>query len=101
MLKLLWRLRWLSPAGISIAEARKKNNKDMLKNILRIIVIIVITLVSGIIGLVIGALIGGNYAQEFVFDGVKGYEATGQLGFILGVVAGLLLSAWFMVRRKK
>lgn len=73
----------------------------MFKNMLRIIVVIVITLVSGIIGLVIGAIVGGNYAQEFVFDGVQGYEATGQLGFILGAVAGLLLSTWSMVRRKK
>ena len=72
----------------------------MLIKVLRIIAVIGITLVSGIIGLVIGALIGGNYAQDFVFDGVRGYEATGQLGFILGVVAGLFLSVWFIVRRK-
>jgi hypothetical protein len=49
----------------------------MLKKVLRIIAVIGITLVLGIIGLVIGALIGGNFAQEFVFDGVRGYEATG------------------------
>jgi len=72
----------------------------MLIKVLRIIAVIGITLVSGIIGLVIGALIGGNYAQDFVFDGVRGYEATGQLGFILGAVAGLFLSVWFIVRRK-
>ena len=72
----------------------------MLIKVLRIIAVIGITLVSGIIGLVIGALIGGSYAQDFVFDGVRGYEATGQLGFILGAVAGLFLSVWFIVRRK-
>jgi hypothetical protein len=72
----------------------------MLKKVLRIIAVIGITLVSGIIGLVIGSHIGGNYAQDFIFDGVRGYEATGQLGFILCAVAGLFLSVWFIVRRK-
>ena len=72
----------------------------MLKVVVRVIAVIVIGLVSGIIGLIIGVLIGGNYAQQFVFDGVQGYEATGQLGFILGTLAGLIISGWFLFRRK-
>ena len=51
--------------------------------------VIVIALVFGAIGMIVGALLGGNYAEQFVFNGVQGYEATGQIGFILGISIGL------------
>ena len=72
----------------------------MLKTILRVFAVIVIGLVSGVIGMVIGALIGGNYAEQFVFNGVQGYEATGQVGFILGILIGLISSWWFLIKTK-
>jgi len=72
----------------------------MFKNVLRIFAVIVIALVSGAIGMIIGALLGGNYAEQFVFNGVQGYEATGQIGFILGVSIGLISGWRFFVRRK-
>ena len=72
----------------------------MFKNVLRIFAVIVIALVSGAIGMIIGALLGGNYAEQFVFNGVQGYEATSQIGFILGVSIGLILGWRFFVRRK-
>ena len=72
----------------------------MFKNILRIFAVIVIALVFGAIGMIIGALLGGNYAEQFVFNGVQGYEATGQIGFILGISIGWI-SAWrFLAKRK-
>jgi hypothetical protein len=49
---------------------------------------------------VISALFGGNYARQFVFNGVQGYEATGQLDFILGALIGLIASWWFLIKRK-
>ena len=45
-------------------------------------------LVCAVIGLLVGAEIGGNYAQDFVFNGMRGYEAGGQLGFLVGFVVG-------------
>jgi uncharacterized membrane protein YeaQ/YmgE (transglycosylase-associated protein family) len=37
----------------------------------------------------IGAFIGGNFMTDFKFNGVQGYEATGQIGAILGAVVGV------------
>ena len=71
----------------------------MFKNVLRIFAVIVIALVFGAIGMIIGALIGGNYAEQFVFNGVQGYEATGQIGFILGISIGLILGWRFLAKR--
>ena len=71
----------------------------MFKNILRIFAVIVIALVFGAIGMIIGALIGGNYAEQFIFNGVQGYEATGQIGFILGISIGLVLGWRFLAKR--
>jgi len=56
--------------------------------------------VSAIIGLILGAIVGGNLAgifelvtgYPFVFNGREGYEATGQLGYILGALIGLVVS---------
>lgn len=65
----------------------------MLGKVLRVFVVLVIGLVAGVIGWVIAALIGGNYAEKFVFNGVRGYEATGQIGFLLGALTGWF-SSW-------
>lgn len=71
----------------------------MFKTILRVFGMIFVGFVSGCIGLMIGALIGGNYAEQFVFNGVRGYEATGQVGLILGALMGLLAGWWFLFKR--
>jgi len=71
----------------------------MLKTVLRVFAILVVGFVSGVIGLIIGALIGGNYAEQFVFNGVRGYEATGQVGLVLGALIGLIASWWVLFKR--
>lgn len=47
------------------------------------------------IGLIKGINLGGNYYEDFVFNGLRRYEAVGQIGAIigrfLGVVCGILL----------
>lgn len=68
--------------------------------ILRILAVIAIGLVYGVIGLVVGAVIGGNFAREFVFYGVQGYEAVGQIGFLLGICIGLFRGSWIVIKRK-
>ena len=72
----------------------------MLNTLLRVLSIIVIGLVSAILGWLIGAWFGGNFAEQVVFNGVQGYEATGQIGSILGALIGLLSSSWFLFKGK-
>lgn len=73
----------------------------MLKLALKGAAIIASGLVFGLIGMVIGAYIGGNYAQDFTLFDVRGYEAAGQLGFILGAIMGTVVSILFLRNRSK
>ena len=73
----------------------------MVKSILKGAVVIASGLGFGFLGLLIGAYIGGNFAETFIFNGVRGYEATGQLGFWAGIVIGLVLSIFVLFRRPK
>lgn len=60
--------------------------------------------VCAITGLVIGAFIGGNYMTEFQFNGAQGYEATGQIGEMLGAAFGLIpgiIVAFAIAKRNK
>ena len=62
-----------------------------------------------IIGWITGANIGGNYFTDFTFNGVRGYEATGQIGSIVGVVlfagagaaVALLIAGWIARRKSR
>jgi len=72
----------------------------MLKTVFRVLATLVIGFVFSVSGWIIGALIGGNFAEQFVFNGLQGYEATGQAGFILGALLGLILGWRFLVTRK-
>lgn len=72
----------------------------MLNTVLRVISVIFIGFASGVIGWIIGALTGGNFTEQFVFNGVRGYEATGQIGSILGALIGLI-SSWRLLFKRK
>jgi len=72
----------------------------MLKTILRVFAVVLIGFVCGIIGMIVGALIGGNFAEQFVFNGVRGYEAAGQIGFILAALMGLI-SSWQLLFKRR
>jgi hypothetical protein len=71
----------------------------MFRNILRILFMIILGFISGVLGLFIGMLIGGNHAEQFMFNGVQGYEATGQIGFILGALTGFISGWWFLFKK--
>ena len=71
----------------------------MFKTALRVFVTLVIGFVLGVIGLFIAMYIGGNYAEDFVFNGVRGYEATGQIGFLVGGAIGLISGWWFLFKK--
>jgi len=68
----------------------------MFKLILKVIIVLISAIGLGILGWLIGAYFGGNFAQTFVFNGVRGYEATGQLGAIIGAVLGITLSSFIL-----
>lgn len=72
----------------------------MLRLFLRIASLIASGLVIGVFCMLIGAWFGGNYAESFQFVGVRGYEATGQIGFIIGAILGIILSEYFWRRKK-
>lgn len=62
-------------------------------------IIILIALGSGFLGLIIGAGIGGSFFTEFRMFGVQGYEATGDLGGLIGIGIGLIVGIWFTFRK--
>lgn len=67
---------------------------------------ILLLLPGAFLGLIIGAFIGGNFFTDFVFQGVRGYEATGRIGAYVGAAVGLLAGvklggAWFRHRQLK
>jgi hypothetical protein len=73
----------------------------MFKNPLRLLGMFGIGLAAGIAGLLVGALFGGNFATEFTFIGLRGYEATGQVGLLLGAALGLYAGWRLLFPQKK
>jgi hypothetical protein len=56
-------------------------------------------LIFGILGWIIGALIGGNMADDFVYQGLPGYEGTGMLGSHIGAVFGFFVISAVLWRK--
>ena len=67
----------------------------------RAFVSLIVGFILGAIGMLVGAWLGGNFATGFVFNGVRGYEATGQIGFILFALIGMVTSWRFMAKKKE
>lgn len=55
-----------------------------------IIILTTSSLISAAVGLIIGALIGGNFFTGFELFGLRGYEAVGVLGLIIGFILGIV-----------
>jgi hypothetical protein len=68
---------------------KRKVNRTRL--VLLTIVFSLLFIAGIIIGLFIGMNLGGNYYGDFVFNGLRGYEAVGQIGAIIGGLLGALL----------
>jgi hypothetical protein len=60
--------------------------------VVRLFFVLVVVIICGLVGMVIGAYLGGNYATSFQFNSVRGYEATGQVGFIVGAALGIFIT---------
>ncbi|NMD72638.1 hypothetical protein HHO41_20585 [Bacillus sp. DNRA2] len=66
--------------------------------------IIIGAIMGSIIGLFFGMNLGGNYFEDFVFNGGRGYEAVGQIGAMLGGLLGAAcgwLVILFVVHKRK
>ncbi len=59
---------------------------------------LVVALLSGVGGLILGSWYGGNYRSSFEFNGVRGYEAFGQIGLAIGTVVGGATGCWIAIR---
>jgi hypothetical protein len=62
---------------------------------------LIVGFILGVIGMFVGAWFGGNFAADVVFNGVRGYEATSQIGFILFALVGMVTSWRFMTKKKQ
>ena len=56
---------------------------------------------SLILGWLVGAWFGGNFAENVRFNGVRGYEATGQISMLCVIFVLLLLGAFYYVKKKR
>ena len=65
----------------------------LLRKILKITGLLLLVALMGALGGLLGAYLGGNWWMNFTLFGVRGYEAAGLLGVMLGLVGGVLL-AW-------
>jgi len=57
------------------------------------IVIVGGMVLGAVVGLFLGAHVGGNFTPDFRFLHLRGYEATGVLGLLLGIFVGGALGA--------
>lgn len=73
------------------------------KTIFQIISTICLFILGSIIGFLVGTSLGGNYLSGFELWGLKGYEAVGWIGIIIGGLLGALLgiTSRFLVSDKK
>ncbi len=58
-------------------------------------------LLGGVVLLVLGAFLGGNIAPEFELAGLRGYEATGIVGLLAGMVVGGALGGRLASKRER
>jgi len=65
---------------------------------LRIAAAVGVLLLSTALGGMIGAYLGGNWWVDLALFGVRGYEAAGLLGVILGLVGGIGLVWKFILK---
>ena len=70
----------------------------ILRNIVGVLAVVSPSL---ILGWLAGAWFGGNYAENVRFNGVRGYEATGQIGMLCSIFVLLLLGAFCYVKKNR
>lgn len=71
-----------------------------LKQAGRILSVFFIGLLAGVIGLLAGTLSAGITPNIVMFNGVQGYETTGQVGAIIGAAVSLI-AGWLLLFKCK
>lgn len=54
-----------------------------------------------VVGLIVGAIIGGNWFTSFSLGNAHGYEATANIGTVIGGVTFGAIGVWLGVRRPR
>lgn len=72
------------------------------KRFLTVVFGLVLMIVGAIGGLIIGMYLGGNYFVNFEFANVRGYEAVGLVGAIIGfsLITTILIVGCYTHRKK-
>jgi hypothetical protein len=52
------------------------------------VIVLAGALLGAIVLFLVGAIVGGNFATDFELAGLRGYEAAGVLGILVGLVTG-------------
>ena len=72
----------------------------LIKILLRALTVLLIGLVCAVFSAIVVINLGYGFAPGFTYNGWRGYEATGPIGFILGALIGLIGSGMFLFRRR-
>jgi membrane associated rhomboid family serine protease len=71
------------------------------KTLVFLLKMLLLIVLGFLFGLIAGAYIGGNFMTSFEFNGVRGYEATGQIGAFAGAVLSPVLGCYLTRKRRK
>lgn len=72
----------------------------MIKILLRVLVVILTGFVCAVSSAIVVINLGYGFAPDFTYNGWRGYEATGPIGFILGALIGLIGSSMLLFRKR-
>jgi hypothetical protein len=65
-----------------------------------VLAILLIGSVCAVIVSIVVINLGYGFAPDFTYNGWRGYEATGPIGFILGALLGLFGSSMLLFRKR-
>ena len=70
------------------------------KVVFSVLAVILIGFVCAVISAIVVINLGYGFAPDFTYNGWRGYEATGPIGFILGALMGLIGSSMLLFRKR-
>jgi hypothetical protein len=72
----------------------------LIKTLLRALAVPLIGLVCAVFSTIVVINLGYGFAPGFTYNGWRGYEATGPIGFILGALIGFIGSGLLLFGRR-
>ena len=70
------------------------------KVVFSVLAVIIIGFVCAVSSAIVVINLGYGFAPDFTYNGWRGYEATGPIGFILGALIGLIGSSRLLFRKR-